>query len=169
MRPIHFQFGTFTGPGAQHFIAVNRDCQEDSVQYDTVGLSLSATSPSHFLHDEVTGEAISPLAGSGGTYYRFPLRMEPGQGRLLRVVAFLGWLDRNQSNAFSNMTQLVLQPGFSNGTDGLVDSVRYACHFSPTGQDTAITFADSTGWIGYRDRYVYRARFEGWNRFSVRA
>jgi len=168
------QVATFfdeTSPADKYFMMVSRRCRVQDAASDTVTLYLEPGDSPHdwFLSDRVTGQTIASIKSMPGSLFKFPVRLEPGQGRLFKVVPFYGWLDRNQANehAFSNMLQIALQPG-SVGNSSPVDSMCLSDRFSPTGQDTAIDWSDSTGWIGYRDHYVYRARFEGWNRFSVR-
>jgi hypothetical protein len=166
-------FGTFEGLAAQYFIIVNRDCRKDSFRLDTVGLGLSSTAPSYFLHDEVTGEAIAPLPREGQDPYRFALRLGPGQGRLFRVVPLAGWIKRNQGYAYSNLRPAALAPGYWDGTDVPVDSMRIFCRYFPdmNPDDTSATdwdLTDSTAWLAYRSELVGWAKGEGWNRFGVR-
>jgi hypothetical protein len=112
------QFGTFIGPKGHYFIVVNRHCLKDSIRFDTVGVSLAVPAgASLFLHDEVTGEEIVPCRASPDTVF-FPLRLEPGQGRLLRVVSFAGGLERNQGENFANLLPVALHPL----TDGVYSS-----------------------------------------------
>jgi hypothetical protein len=164
-------FGTFTGPRGLSFIVVNRHCLPTEFMTPSVTLDLPASpAGSYYLLDEVSGEAIAPVSGSGGGSFRYLVHLAPGEGRLLRVVPFAGSVVRNQGQAFSNLMQVALHPGYGDGSDSPVDSMRIYCqHTEP--QDTVETdwtVTDSTTWIGYRADWVGRARLEGWNRFGAR-
>jgi hypothetical protein len=159
-----------TQPSDKYFMLVSRQCRPQDTMSDTVTLHLEpGDAPQDwFLHDEVSGQTIAATARLPGDLFKYPVKLDPGQGRLFRVVSFTGLLNANQDSVFSSMNEVVVGSQSIPGPGLTIDSMCLVCHFSPTGQDTAISFTDSTGWIGYRDRHVYRARFEGWNRFSVR-
>ncbi|MEO0108921.1 MAG: hypothetical protein ABIK62_07125, partial [candidate division WOR-3 bacterium] len=84
-------FGTFSGPGGDYFIVVNRHCLPSDARWDTVGLNLPLIGGSdYFLSDLLTNEPIPSCGFEGPSTFKFRIHLDPGQGKLFRVVRFAG-------------------------------------------------------------------------------
>lgn len=87
MQDTLIQIGTFHKAGNlddKYFIIVNRHC----LPSESLEVVVELEDTLRYLYDCYTGEAINSVIISGPNTYGYRIKLQPGQGRLFRIVPF---------------------------------------------------------------------------------
>jgi len=142
------QIGTFHDNTSDYFIIVNRHCLPEESLEVIVGLEDTL----RFLYDCYSKETITYELLIGGPpqppyYYR--IKLQPGQGKLLRVIPFDQEFAINLNQSYANMPYAAL---ITKATSSLeIDSMKIWQNYSDS-------LVDSTGWIVYDTSYSWFLR-----------
>ena len=140
------QIGTFhkaNNPDDKYFIIVNRHC----LPSESLEVVVELEDTLRYLYDCYNKEIITyELIIGGPITYGYRIKLQPGQGRLFRMVPFSREFKINQNQTYTNMPYVALR---TKATSSLgVDSMKIWQYYG----DTLI---DSTGWIPYDTTYFW--------------
>ncbi|MDO8969113.1 MAG: NHL repeat-containing protein, partial [Saprospiraceae bacterium] len=142
-----------TNANDKYFMLVNRHCLPTDTL--TVTVSISNAEP-FFITDMLTG---SPASGQlpAGANVPFSYKLQPGEGRLFRIVPFTAQIKINQNAVYTNFSFVQVDDPASSSLYS-VDSVQIAQkYYVKTPEDTAARpdyidyywSADTSPWLPY--------------------
>lgn len=146
------QIGTFhktSNPDENFFIIVNRHCLPSETLEVIVGLEDTLC----YLYDCYSTETITyeEIIGWPQPPYYYRIKLQPGQGRLFRMVPFTQEFKINQNQTYTNLPFVALR---TKATSSLgVDSMKIWQYYVPH-QET-LRYCYSTGWIPYDTAYCW--------------
>jgi hypothetical protein len=146
------QIGTFHGNTSDYFIIVNRHCLPEESLEVIVGLEDTL----RFLYDCYSKETITYelLIGPPQPPYYYRIKLQPGQGKLLRVIPFDQEFATNLNQSYANMPYAALR---TKATSSLgIDSMKIWQHYIP--QQETLRHTYSTNWIPFDTTYFWYLR-----------
>ncbi|MCK4672599.1 hypothetical protein KAT67_01320, partial [candidate division WOR-3 bacterium] len=148
------QIGTFHDNTSDYFIIVNRHCLLEESLEVIVGLEDTL----RFLYDCYSKETITYelLIGPPQPPYYYRVKLQPGQGRLFRVIPFEQEFAINLNQSYANMPYAALR---TKATSSLgIDSMKIWQYYIP--QQETLRHTYSTNWIPFDTTYFWYLRQE---------
>lgn len=142
-----------TNPNDKYFMLVNRHCLPTDTL--TVTVTISNVEP-FFITDMLTGQPASGQLPAGANV-PFSYKLQPGEGRLFRIVPFTAQIKINQNATYTNFRFVQVDEPASSSLHS-VDSVQVTQKYYVKAQaDTAarpdyISYywaADTSAWLSY--------------------
>ncbi|HAD82316.1 MAG: hypothetical protein A2509_02540 [Candidatus Edwardsbacteria bacterium RIFOXYD12_FULL_50_11] len=142
----------------KYFYLVNRHCLPTDTL--TVTVNVSNAEP-FFICDVLTGQAVS-LQLAAGTYVPFSYKLQPGEGRLFRIVPFTAQIKINQNATYTNFRFIQVDDPASSSLHS-VDSVQITQkYYTKTVEDTSArpdfgTYfweTNTSAWLPYSTSFI---------------
>ena len=165
MQDTLIQIGTFhktDNPDDKYFIIVNRHC----LPSESLEVVVELEDTLRYLYDCYNKAIITYERMIGGPItYGYRVKLQPGQGRLFRMVPFTQEFRINQNQTYTNLPYVALR---TKATSVLgVDSMKIWQYYIP--QQETLRYCYSTGWIPYDTAYCWYLREdEGVNTVYIR-